>query len=277
MKSIALSSLSLLPCALAQTLYLAGDSTMATGSDNTDGWGDYIASSVSIPVANHAIGGRSARSYTREGRFQEIADLLQAGDYVVIEFGHNDGGSLSTDNGRTDCPGTGDETCETVYNGVAETVLTFPKYLENAAALFLEKGAHVLISSQTPNNPWESGVFAYSGSRFVEYARLAAEVAGVEYVDHGAYTANIFESLGLDAVTAFFPNDHTHTSPEGAQVVADAFLKGVVCGGVGLADVLTTTEFDGECLEDAAITTEAAVAAETAVSTKCKRSRRSKN
>ncbi|KAL2814164.1 SGNH hydrolase-type esterase domain-containing protein [Aspergillus granulosus] len=300
MKPVALSSLSLLPCALAQTVYLAGDSTMATGSGGIDGmciptltpllpqipsvktnrhlypgWGDYIASSLSIPVANHAIGGRSARSYTREGRFQEIADLLQAGDYVVIEFGHNDGGSLSNDNGRTDCPGTGDETCETVYNGVAETVLTFPKYLENAAALFLEKGAHVLISSQTPNNPWETGEFAYSGSRFVEYARLAAEVAGVEYVDHGAYTASIFESLGLEAVTAFFPNDHTHTSPEGAQVVADAFLKGVVCGGLGLADVLLTTEFDGVCLEDAAITTEAA--AVSTGQTKCKRSRRSKH
>ncbi|CEL07672.1 Putative Rhamnogalacturonan acetylesterase [Aspergillus calidoustus] len=276
MKSIALSSLSLLPCALAQTVYLAGDSTMAT---TTSGWGDFIASSLSITVANHAIGGRSARSFTREGRFKEIADLLQAGDYVVIEFGHNDGGSLSTDNGRTDCPGTGDETCETVYNGVAETVLTFPAYLENAAALFLEKGAHVLISSQTPNNPWETGEFAYSPSRFVEYARLAAEVAGVEYVDHGAYTASIYEQLGLEAVNAFYPNDHTHTNAEGAQVVADAFLKAVVCGGVGLADVLTTTEFDGVCLEDAAaITTEAAAAAETASTgqTKCKRSRRSR-
>ncbi|KAL2867325.1 rhamnogalacturonan acetylesterase RgaE [Aspergillus lucknowensis] len=253
MKSIALSSLSLIPCALAQTVYLAGDSTMAAGGGGssgatTNGWGEYIADSLSIAVSNQAVGGRSARSYTREGRFQAIADVLQEGDHVVIEFGHNDGGSLSTDNGRTDCPGTGDETCETVYDGVSETVLTFPKYLENAAQMFLDKGAHVLISSQTPNNVWETGEFAYEPSRFVEYAQLAAEVAGVEYVDHGAYVASIYESLGLEAVTAFYPNDHTHTSPDGAQVVADAFLKAVVCGGVELSNVLTTTDFDGECL-----------------------------
>ncbi|KAL4915828.1 SGNH hydrolase-type esterase domain-containing protein [Aspergillus aurantiobrunneus] len=246
MKSIAIiSSLSLLPCALAQTIYLAGDSTMAS---STPGWGDYIADSVSIEVSNQAIGGRSARSYTREGRFQAIADSLQEGDYVVIEFGHNDGGSLSNDNGRTDCPGTGDETCETVYDGVAETVLTFPKYLENAALLFVEKGANVLISSQTPNNPWETGEFAYSASRFVEYAQLAAEVAGVEYVDHGAYTAAIFEALGADTVNSFYPEDHTHTNDAGSDVVADAFLKAVVCSGVALNDVLSTTDFDGECL-----------------------------
>ncbi|RDW67370.1 rhamnogalacturonan acetylesterase RgaE [Aspergillus mulundensis] len=245
MKSIALTSLSLLPAALAQTIYLAGDSTMAS---STPGWGDYIADSVSIPISNKAIGGRSARSYTREGRFQAIADVLQSGDYVVIEFGHNDGGSLSTDNGRTDCPGSGDETCETVYNGVAETVLTFPAYIEDAATLFVSKGANVLISSQTPNNPWEGGSFAYTPNRFVGYAELAAERAGVEYVDHGAYTAAIFEELGYDTVTSFYPNDHTHTNGAGSSVVADAFLKAVVCSGVALNDVLTTTDFDGECL-----------------------------
>ncbi|KAL3482189.1 SGNH hydrolase-type esterase domain-containing protein [Aspergillus californicus] len=249
MKSIVVSSLSLLPCALAQTIYLAGDSTMAsTGGGTIDGWGDYIVDSVSIDVSNEAIGGRSARSYTREGRFQAIADVLEEGDYVVIEFGHNDGGSLSTDNGRTDCSGDGDETCEVVYNGVAETVLTFPKYLQLASEMFLEKGAHVLLSSQTPNNPWESGVFSYTANRFVGYAELAAERVGAEYVDHGAYTADIYESLGLSTVTSFYPNDHTHTSPAGAQVVADAFLKAVVCSGVALSDVLTTTDFDGECL-----------------------------
>ncbi|RHZ49836.1 rhamnogalacturonan acetylesterase RgaE [Aspergillus thermomutatus] len=254
MKSLAiLSSLALLPGTLSATIYLAGDSTMAkngAGSGtNTDGWGQYISSSVSATVSNQAIGGRSARSYTREGRFQAIADVLKAGDYVVIEFGHNDGGSLSTtDNGRTDCPGTGDETCTTTYNGVTETVLTFPKYLENAAQLFLAKGAKVLISSQTPNNPWETGTFSYSPSRFVGYAELAAQVAGVDYVDHGAYVADIFESLGLSTVDSYFPNDHTHTSPAGAQVVANAFLKAVVCRGVALKDVLKTTSFAGECL-----------------------------
>ncbi|KAI9926097.1 hypothetical protein ASPWEDRAFT_169961 [Aspergillus wentii DTO 134E9] len=250
MKSLALAA-SLLPTALGATIYLAGDSTMAKngGGSNTDGWGEYISSSVSSTVSNKAIGGRSARSYTREGRFDAIADVLQEGDYVVIEFGHNDGGSLSSsDNGRTDCPGTGDETCTTTYDGQTETVLTFPAYLENASKAFVAKGAKVLISSQTPNNVWETGEYVYSASRFVEYAQLAAEVAGVDYVDHGAYVAAICKSLGANTVDGYYPNDHTHTSVEGAQVVANAFLKAVACGDAALKDVLTTTDFDGECL-----------------------------
>ncbi|KAB8267245.1 rhamnogalacturonan acetylesterase RgaE [Aspergillus minisclerotigenes] len=251
MRSVLLP-LSLLPSVLGATIYLAGDSTMAAsgGGSGTDGWGEYV-DDVSITVSNKAIGGRSARSYTREGRFDAIADLLQEGDYVVIEFGHNDGGSLSTDNGRTDCPGTGSETCETTYDGQAETVLTFPAYLENAAKTFVDKGAKVLISSQTPNNVWESGEYSYSPSRFVEYAQLAAETAGVDwvdYVDHGAYVAARYEALGADMVNSYYPNDHTHTSPEGAQVVADAFLKAVACSDVALKDVLTSTDFPGDCL-----------------------------
>ncbi|KAJ5293596.1 hypothetical protein PENANT_c002G07505 [Penicillium antarcticum] len=250
MKTAALLS-ALVPSVLGTTIYLAGDSTMAKGGtgSGTAGWGEYVTPYTSLTVANQAVAGRSARSYTREGRFDTIAAVVQSGDWVVIEFGHNDGGSLSTtDNGRTDCGGTGSETCSTTYNGVAETVLTFPAYLENAAKTFKAKGANVLISSQTPNNPWETGTFTYSPSRFVEYARLAAEVAGVSYVDHGAYVADRFEALGLTTVDSYFPLDHTHTSTDGASAVAQAFFKAVVCGNVALKNSLTTTSFPGSCL-----------------------------
>ncbi|KAE8354720.1 SGNH hydrolase-type esterase domain-containing protein [Aspergillus coremiiformis] len=241
--------LSLLPSVLGATLYLAGDSTMAArgGGSGTDGWGQYVHD-VSVTVSNHAMGGRSARSYTREGRFDAIANVLQPGDYVVIELGHNDGGSLRTDNGRTNCPGTGAERCQVTYGGQAETILTFPAYLENAARNFVSKGAKVLISSQTPNNVWESGAYAYSPARFVDYARLAAQNAGVDYVDHGAYVAARYQALGAQTVNSYYPNDHTHTSPEGARVVADAFLKAVACSNVALKSVLTRTDFPGNCL-----------------------------
>lgn len=105
----------------APTVYLAGDSTMtsAGNNDGTAGWGKYLSDYISLEIVNDAIAGRSARSFTREGRFTAIVDSVQDGDYVVIEFGHNDGGSLTpTDNGRTDCnPVDGDysTTCQTVY------------------------------------------------------------------------------------------------------------------------------------------------------------------
>jgi rhamnogalacturonan acetylesterase len=186
-------------------------------------------------VVNRAIGGRSARSYTVEGRFQALIDTVQPNDIVVIEFGHNDGGSLSKDNGRTACPGAGSETCKSTYNGQEVIVLTYPAYLINAGKALVAKGAKVVISSPTPNNPWEGGSFSYAPSRFTTYSKSAAEQIGPNamFVDHGQYTANIFKSLGKAKVDSFFPNDHTHTSPQGADVVSRAFVKAVLCSGGG--------------------------------------------
>jgi rhamnogalacturonan acetylesterase len=67
------------------TLFLAGDSKMASGGggNGTEGWGQYLHYSFNnetLYINNSAIAGRSARSYTREGRFQKIADALKPGD-----------------------------------------------------------------------------------------------------------------------------------------------------------------------------------------------------
>lgn len=132
------------------TLYLCGDSTMAkngAGDGDTDGWGQYIGDYVSITAVNDAIGGRSARSYWDEGRFATVAAAVKSGDIVVIEFGHNDGGSPeSDDNGRSDCPGAGTETC--VSDSTGATVYTFVYYVIQAAKLMTAKGATVILSSQ---------------------------------------------------------------------------------------------------------------------------------
>ncbi|KAF2852434.1 carbohydrate esterase family 12 protein [Plenodomus tracheiphilus IPT5] len=239
----------------AQTVYLAGDSTMARGNGIIDGWGVYFPYSVTLPVVNKAIGGRSSRSYTVEGRFDEIINAVKANDIVIIEFGHNDGGSLSSsDNGRSVCPGTGSETCQSTYNGQQVTVHTFPYYLTEAGKKLIAKGAKVIIASQTPNNPWESGSFVYTdGGRFVTYAEDVAKALGSNamYVDHGAYTANIWKSYGKAKTDTFFPQDHTHTSPAGAAVVAKAFVKGLQCGGGGFLDGFvknSTASIEGTCL-----------------------------
>ena len=102
------------------TIWLAGDSTEAPGGggNGTEGWGQYLQYSFLSSAAlvnNSAVAGRSARSYTREGRFDTIAENLKKGDWVVVEFGHNDGGTPPVnatvgDKGRADCPGAGQST-----------------------------------------------------------------------------------------------------------------------------------------------------------------------
>lgn len=225
------------------TLYLCGDSTMARSGANdgyTDGWGNFVSQYVSIPVINKAIGGRSARSYTREGRFTEVIQAAKQGDYVVIEFGHNDGGSLSTDNGRTDCSGSGEETCTTVYNGQTETVLTYYAYIRNASRSLAAKGVNVIVSSPTPNNVWESGTWSYGPSRFNTMSKSAAADTRQTFVDHGYFVADRYKQLGAQAVNAYYPRDHTHTSPAGANTVAQTFFRGLLCGSSGLKNYLTS-------------------------------------
>lgn len=243
------------PVALAPratpTIYLCGDSTMAkggAGNGETDGWGQYLGNYTTATVVNKAIAGRSARSYWEEGRFSAVTDLLNEGDIVVIEFGHNDGGSPeSDDNGRSDCPGTGEETCTSDADG--STVYTFVYYVSEAAKAIVAKGATVVLSSQTPNNPWETGSFVYSAPRFVGYQKAAAALfsTGVSFVDHFNAADQMYQQLGDEAVTAYYPSDHTHTSPEGADKVAQAFAQAIATAENG------TTSFADYIISDVPI------------------------
>ncbi|KAF5517885.1 Rhamnogalacturonan acetylesterase [Colletotrichum aenigma] len=249
------------------TVWMCGDSTMAKGGggSGTEGWGQYLQYSFDTSKAkvdNRAIGGRSARSYTREGRFDTVAGLVQSGDWVIMEFGHNDGGSLSTtDNGRTDCFGDGTQTCQTTYNGVAETVLTFPAYLKNAATKMNAKGAKVIISAATPNNVWESGSFSWSADRFYYYCWLAVQQLGgpskgFYFVPHGEYAAQAMKNLGATTINANYPNDHTHTAPYLADVMHKAFVLGLECGTSALAKLAKnttaslTSTYLGACIDN---------------------------
>jgi DNA sulfur modification protein DndE len=77
------------------TIYMIGDSTMADkpGGDNPErGWGQLFRGffDSSVAIENHAMNGRSTGSFLREGRWQPIVDKLKPGDYVFIQFGHND-------------------------------------------------------------------------------------------------------------------------------------------------------------------------------------------
>ncbi|KAF7906663.1 hypothetical protein EAF00_000942 [Botryotinia globosa] len=219
--------------AASPTVYMCGDSTMALGGGGTgtQGWGVYLPYSLTIPVVNDAKAGRSARSYTVENRFGAVIDTLKSGDIVIIEFGHNDGGSLTpTDNGRSDCVGAGKETCTTDAGVIVQT---YPTYLTNATELMTAKGAHVIISSPTPDNTCETGTCSYTSPRFTGYGKIVVENVGskASFIDHGTYLANQYAVLGAKTVDTYYPNDHTHTSPIAADLVAGVFVKGILCAG----------------------------------------------
>ncbi|KAF9041750.1 SGNH hydrolase [Hymenopellis radicata] len=217
---ILISLCSLITVAFGQTIYLAGDSTMASGGggSGSDGWGQYLGQYMSLTVVNRAIAGRSARSYTDEGRFTTLINTVQSGDFVVIEFGHNDGLSGTVDNGRQDA-----------FAETSIVIHTFPYYIQNAVTALQAKGAIPIVSAQTPSNDWSNGAIV-AGPRFVAYAQTAASRTGAPYVNHYAYVAQAYQALGQTTVAAYYPVDHTHTTPTGANVVAQAFVRGLLCG-----------------------------------------------
>lgn len=106
---------------------------------------------------------------------------------------------------------------------------TFPYYIQNAVTALQAKGAIPIVSSQTPDNIW-SGSSISAGGRFVGYMQTVGTRTGAVYVDHYDYVAQAYNVLGETLVTTYFPNEHTHTSPTGANVVAEAFVRGLLCG-----------------------------------------------
>lgn len=163
-------------------------------------------------------------------RFTTLVNSVQKGDFAIIEFGHNDGTAGSVDNGKQDAVGDGYDITSTVTNASGQQILihSFAYYIENAINPIKAKGGIPIISSVTPDNIWSNGKIS-GGGRFVTYAQSIGRNESIIFVDHNAYTAQAYNVLGETTVDTFYPNDHLHTSPAGANVVAQAFVRGLLC------------------------------------------------
>ena len=99
------------------TVYIIGDSTVKNGSGKGDGglwgWGDYmdqLLDTTQVDIANHALGGTSSRTFQSKGLWEPVKDSLKKGDFVLLQFGHNDNGPINDDfRARGTIKGVGDE------------------------------------------------------------------------------------------------------------------------------------------------------------------------
>ncbi|MBP1202344.1 lysophospholipase L1-like esterase [Duganella sp. 1411] len=214
------------------SLFLVGDSTVKSGGANgAIGWGERIApffNTDKINVVNHAIGGRSSRTFFTEGRWDKVLAQLKAGDIVAIQFGHNDGARIGDPAGknRGSVPGTGPETVEdTRPDGVKEQVHTFGWYMARYVADAKAKGATVILLSPVPHRDvWEQG------RDFANYAQWDEEVArknGALFADLTMIVSDAYRKAGAVTVNGYFSDARTHTNEAGAQFnaarVVDAF------------------------------------------------------
>ena len=219
------------------TLFLIGDSTVRNGNgrgvDAMWGWGSLIGAhfdAAKIQLENRAIGGRSSRTFLTEGRWEEVLNNIKPGDFVLMQFGHNDGGGLNGNKSRGSLKGNGDE-MQTITNGAGkvETVHTYGWYLRQYVAGAKEKGATPIVLSQIPRNMWKDGKVGRESNGYGKFAREAAEQGGAAFLDLNEIVADHYEQIGEPTVGAMFfrPADHTHTTLAGAKLNAASVVEGV--------------------------------------------------
>ncbi|SFD95892.1 rhamnogalacturonan acetylesterase [Flavobacterium phragmitis] len=207
-------------------VFLIGDSTMANNNNNPDavGWGvpfPQYCDTTRIEVINKARGGRSTRTFDYEGLWNEVKNQLEPGNFILIQFGHNDAGDIDKEKFRGSLKGNGEETQEvTRPDGTKEIVHTFGWYMEKFIREAKEKGAIPIVLSQTPRNEWPNDKVERRTDTYGNWSKIAAEKQDVLYIDLNEIVAQKYELFGKEKVKAFFPKDHTHTGLEGAQMNA---------------------------------------------------------
>jgi lysophospholipase L1-like esterase len=219
------------------TLFLIGDSTVKNGSGKGEGslwgWGDFLHTrfdTTKIHIENHARGGRSSRTYQVEGLWDRVLARIKPGDYVIIQFGHNDAGAVNdTIRARGTLKGIGDETeeIENMLTKKRETVHTYGWYMRKYVVDTKAKGATPIVCSR---NIWKDGKVERASSSYASWAKEVAEKEAVIYIDLNDLVAEHYERLGIEEVTKkLFMTEHTHTNAEGAKInagiVADALRK----------------------------------------------------
>lgn len=245
------------------SLILIGDSTVRNGHGRGDnnqwGWGKPIVDlfdPTRINVVNRAIGGLSSHSYISGGHWALALQIIKPGDFVLIQWGHNDGGihlpgtppvpdqglppgatpptpppgmAPRGPNVRGSLPGIGEETYDVAnpHTGQMETVHTYGWYLRKYIADVRAKGATPIICSLVPRKIWVDGHIRRNTSTYRGWAQQVAEQEHVGFVDLNEIIARRYDALGPQAVDGLFGDPHTHTDMAGAIINADSVVSGL--------------------------------------------------
>jgi rhamnogalacturonan acetylesterase len=232
------------------TVWLVGDSTVHNGTKGEEGWGEpfiKMFDPAKVRVINRAMGGRSSRTFQREGRWDDVLKDSQPGDFVLIQMGHNDGGPLSGDNReRGSIRGIGDDSKEvTLTNGQKEVVHSYGwymrKYVDDARA----KGMTPIICSWIPHCPAAGKPIGPEGepTSYRGDAKAVADQEKAAFIDLYAITWHKYMKMNADDIkkTIFTEADNTHTSPAGAKINAESVVEGLKLlkeSGIPIADYL---------------------------------------
>ena len=220
-------------------IFMIGDSTMADKllNDNPEkGWGQLFPQYFTgdVQIKNHAVNGRSTKSFLKEGRWDSVMKYLQKDDYVFIQFGHND--EKTEDSNRYAAP-------QTLYR---ENLIRF---IKDARA----KGANPILVTPVMRRKFdEKGKFVDTHGEYPDVVRVLAKEMNVPLIDMHRSSQKLIEQHGVEGSKKLFlwigpkhfktapdgRKDDTHFSEYGASSMAS-----LVCGelrekNIGLAKYL---------------------------------------
>jgi acetyl esterase/lipase len=214
------------------TLFIIGDSTVKNSTEGLQGWGDPIADyfdQTRLRVVNRARGGRSSRTFQTEGLWDQILTELKPGDFVLMQFGHNDGAPIDDEKARGSVPGIGNEThvFENPSHAI-EIVHTFGWYMRKYVTDTRLKGATPIVLSPIPRNIWINGKVERAAPSYGGWAAAVAQSQKAFFIDLNEIVATRYEALGQSNIARdYFRVDHTHTTPLGARLNAESVVEGL--------------------------------------------------
>jgi lysophospholipase L1-like esterase len=192
----------------APTLFLAGDSTVADqGAFPYASWGQMLPRFLKpvVAVANHAESGQTLKSFIAELRLAKILETMKSGDYLFLQFGHNDQ--------KAEWPQT-----------YAASDSTFPAYLRVFIAEFRRRGGFpVLVTSCERRRFDASGRAGLSLGAYPDAVRRVAREEALPLIDLEAASRALSGALGAEgSAAAFVAGDATHHNNYGAYELAKA-------------------------------------------------------
>ncbi|HEY0320546.1 MAG TPA: rhamnogalacturonan acetylesterase [Pyrinomonadaceae bacterium] len=232
------------------TIYLAGDSTMAQklpAKRPETGWGEELQKFFkegTVVVDNRAKNGRSTRTFIAEKLWQGIVERLKEGDYVFIEFGHNDSSKEKTDR----------------YTPPEDYRRNLVRFITEAR----EKGAiPVLLTPVMRRRFDKNGDFQDSHGVYPDIVRAVAAEYKVALIDMHRKSEQVIKQYGVEESRKLFlqlkpgensnypkgVEDNTHFSPLGAEVMARLVVEGIREQKLGLAKYLRKSNGNGSQTE----------------------------
>jgi lysophospholipase L1-like esterase len=221
------------------TVFLAGDSTMAAKRPEKrpeTGWGEFLQQHFDerrVRIDNHAQNGRSTRTFLSENRWQTIVDKLKAGDYVFIQFGHNDASKEKGDR----------------YTPPEDYRANLARFVREVRA---RRATPVLLTPVMRRRFDARGAFYDAHGEYPDIVRRVAAEERVALIDMHRKSEKLIVGYGVEESKKLFlqlkagehPNypqgvdDNTHFSPRGAELVAALAVEGIREQRLGLSKFL---------------------------------------